>query len=57
MNEPREKDDRREPLEGRVMTDETGNRMRGVRGEPCGKMDKGTEPALVAHYRHWWRSV
>ena len=32
MNEPREKDDRREPLEGRVMTDETGKRMRGVRG-------------------------
>jgi hypothetical protein len=43
MNEPREKDDRREPLEGRLMTDETGKRMRGVRGEPCRKRDKGTD--------------
>ena len=43
MDKPREMEDRGEPLEERVMTDETGKRMRGVRGEPCRKRDKGTD--------------
>jgi hypothetical protein len=33
MDEQREMDDRREPLAERMMTVETGKRMRGVRDE------------------------